>query len=114
MRRRLAVVFVLVFLTIAAVTGWASAQMAFWRTPAAVVEHPWFIATLTDTYLAFLTFWLWVAYKETSWIARAAWLLLIFALGNLAMAAYVLLELRRLPPEASMEDLLLRRRRRPT
>lgn len=113
MRRRLTLVFALIFLAIAAVTGWASSQMAFWRTPAAVVEHPWFIATLTDAYLAFFTFWLWVAYKETSWIARAAWLLLIFVLGNLAMAAYVVLELKRLPPGASIEDLLLRRRRWP-
>ncbi len=110
MKRGLTVVFVVVFLTIACATGWASGQMAFWKTPQSVVTNLWFIATLVDTYLAFFTFWLWVAYKETSNVARLVWLILIFALGNMAMAAYVLIQLARLPADASIEALLLRRR----
>lgn len=110
MKRRLTVVFVLVFATILCATTWASGQMPFWKTPAPVATHPWFIATLVDTYLAFFTFWLWVAYKERSNLARLLWLLLIFALGNLAMAAYMLIQLLRLPADAPVEALLLRRR----
>jgi hypothetical protein len=34
---------------------------------------------------------------------------LIFALGNLAMAGYVLIQLLRLPRGAGVEELLLRR-----
>jgi hypothetical protein len=109
MTGRLKLIFTLVFLIIVAATSWASSQLAVWKTPQAIVTHPWFIATLVDTYLAFFTFWLWVAYKETSNLARILWLLLIFALGNMAMAGYMLIQLFRLPPGASIEDLLLRR-----
>lgn len=71
--------------------------------------NPWFVATLFDAYFAFLWFWLWIAYKETSNLARLVWLLLVLALGNMAMAAYALLTLVRLPPNATIEDFLLRR-----
>ena len=106
---RLKPLFILVFLTILGATSWASLQMPFWQTPQTLVTHPWFIATLVDTYLAFFTYWLWVAYKETSNGARLLWLLLIFGLGNMAMAAYMLIQLYRLPSDARIEDLLLRR-----
>jgi hypothetical protein len=73
------------------------------------VTHPWFIATLFDTYWAFLTFYCWVVYKEVSWIARTAWLLGILLLGNIAMAVYMLIQLFRVPVNARIEDVLLRR-----
>lgn len=105
---RLAAGFVLVAML--AVTAWASLQVALWKTPREVFLHPWFIATLFDTYFAFLTFYVWLAYKESSALARVLWLLAILLLGNLAMAAYLLRELFRLPASATMEDLLLRRK----
>ena len=72
-------------------------------------NNPWLVATLFDAYFGFLWFWLWVAYKERGWLARGVWLLLILLLGNMAMAAYVLIQLWRLPPGATAEQLLLRR-----
>jgi hypothetical protein len=108
MTTTLKLLFTLILLAIVATTGWASLQLPVWDTPRSIVTHPWFIATLVDTYLAFFTFWLWVAYKERSNLVRALWLLLIFALGNIAMAGYVLMRLWRLPPQAGVEDLLLR------
>ena len=99
-----------VFIAMLAVTMWASSEVALWKTPREVVTHPWFIATLFDTYFAFLTFYAWLAYKETSNLARALWLLAILLLGNIAMAGYLLRELFRLPTNATMEDLLLRRK----
>lgn len=98
-----------------AVTFWASAQVGVVPALQDLLAHPqagfnpWFWATLFDAYFGFLWFWLWVAYKETGVAARLLWLLLILALGNMAMAVYVLLQLRRLPPGAGMEALLLRR-----
>jgi len=89
-------------------TLWAGSVVALWDTPREVATHPWFIATLVDTYLAFFTFWLWVAYKETGWISRLAWLVAIIFLGNIAMALYVLIKLFRLPADAPLEKLLLR------
>jgi len=72
-------------------------------------NNPWLVATLFDAYFGFLWFWLWVAYKETGMLARLLWLVLILAMGNIAMAAYALIQLWKLPPGARIEDLLLRR-----
>lgn len=108
MIRILRLVFLVFLAAIVGTTTWASTIVALWETPRAVVTHPWFIATLVDTYLAFFTFWLWVAYKERSWAARAAWLLAICLLGNIAIAFYMLLKLFRLPADAPIEKLLLR------
>jgi hypothetical protein len=69
----------------------------------------WFRATLADAYCGFLFFWLWVAWREQSAAKGALWFVLIMTLGNLAMASYILLQLRRLPAGASVVDLLKRR-----
>lgn len=98
-----------VLLSMFAVTGWASSVQALWKIPAEVIGHPWFIATLFDTYFAFLFFWAWVAYKERTWAARVGWLLGILLLGNIAMALYLLVQSFRIPADATMEQLLLRR-----
>ena len=105
----LRVFFIMVLVSMLGVTSWASRQCALWAIPASVGGHPWFIATLFDTYWAFLTFYCWVAYKERSWIARIGWLLGILLLGNIAMAVYMLILLFRLPSNARMEDILLRK-----
>jgi len=99
-----------VLIAMLAVTSWASQTVALWNMPRAVATHPWFIATLFDTYFAFLSFWAWVAYKETSVIARVLWLVAILLLGNIAMSIYVLRELFRVSPNATFQDILLRRK----
>lgn len=107
----LRIAFACVLVTMLCATSWASLQCALWKTPEAVVMHPWFIATMFDTYFGFLTFYAWLAYKETGWFARAAWLLAILLLGNIAMSTYMLITLFRLPANASMEQVLLRRQK---
>lgn len=69
---------------------------------------PWFVATLMDAYFGFLTFYVWVAYKETSWTARGIWFVAIMLLGNFAMSGYLLWQLLSMP-QFSWEGLLLRR-----
>lgn len=101
--------FIVVLVSMLGVTSWASMQCALWDTPRAVATHPWFIATLFDTYWAFLTFYCWVAYKERSWIAKFAWLIAILLLGNIAMAVYMLIQLFRVSANARIEDILLRK-----
>lgn len=101
--------FIFVLVSMLAVTSWASLQCALWKTPRAVATHPWFIATLFDTYWAFLTFYLWLAYKEVSWLARVLWLIAILLLGNIAMAVYALIQLFKVPASARIEDVLLRK-----
>ena len=63
-----------------------------------------------DTYWAFLTFYVWLAYKESSNLARLLWLVAILLLGNIAMAGYLLIQLFRLPSTAKIEELLVRKR----
>jgi predicted permease len=104
----LRIAFSVVLIAMLSVTTWASSVVALWDTPRTVATHPWFIATLFDTYFAFLTFYCWVAYKETSNIARVVWLVAILLLGNIAMAAYMLWKLARLPANGKIEALLLR------
>ena len=105
----LRIFFSIVLVSMLAVTSWASMQCALWETPRAVATHPWFIATLFDTYWAFLTFYCWVVYKERGWIARICWLVGILLLGNIAMAIYMLIQLFRVPATARIEDVLLRK-----
>ena len=115
MKTRMTAFSTVVLAALIGVSIWATAQVGIGDairvlvdTPAAGT-HPWFIATLFDAYFGFLWFWLWVAYKESGWTPRIVWLLLILALGNIAIAIYVLLQLRRLPAGAGAEGLLLRR-----
>jgi len=71
---------------------------------------PWFRATLADAYCGFLFFWLWVAWRESNLTAGIVWFVLIMALGNIAMALYVLLQLRRMRPGDGIGSLFERRR----
>ena len=107
----LRIAFSAVLVIMLCVSSWASLQCPLWKTPQAVVTHPWFIATLFDTYFGFLTFYAWLVYKETGWFARVAWLIAILLLGNIAMSTYMLVTLYRLPSDAGMERVLLRQKK---
>jgi predicted permease len=104
----LRILFSVVLGSMLGVTSWASLQGSLFAIPHAVATHPWFIATLFDTYWAFFTFFVWLAYKETSWLARALWLVAIVLLGNIAMSTYCLILLWRVPVDTPFEQVLLR------
>ena len=65
-------------------------------------------ATLADAYFGFLTVYVWIAYRERGWGRRVLWFVLLMALGNIAIAGYLLWALFRLPRGASLERLMLR------
>jgi hypothetical protein len=73
-----------------------------------LLSDPWFHATLADAYFGFITFYVWVFYKERTWVGRIVWFVLIMTLGNIAMSIYMLLQLWRLPRGAGFPELLLR------
>ncbi len=106
----LRIAFLFVLVTMLCATSWASYQCALWKTPHAVVTHPWFIATLFDCYFGFLTFYTLLCYKETGWFARAAWLIAILLLRNIAMSTYMLIMLFKLRADAGIEQVLLRKK----
>ena len=105
--------FIVVLASMLAVTSWASFQCPLFAVPREVFTHPWFIATMFDAYWGFITFYVWVAYKQTSWLARTAWFIAIMLLGNIAMSAYCLSELFALPKDGRLADLLTARRAGP-
>lgn len=71
--------------------------------------NPWAVATLYDAYCGFLTFYIWVAYKEPAGWAKLLWFVLIMGLGNIAMASYMLKELFKLKPTEPVWNVLQRR-----
>ncbi|MBK8475045.1 MAG: DUF1475 family protein [Opitutaceae bacterium] len=91
------------------VTSWASLQQSILAIPREVFTHPWFIATLCDAYFGFLTFYVWLAWKEPTLGARLLWFIAVMALGNLAMALYVLVELFRIRSSSQFGEVVARR-----
>lgn len=105
--------FAVVLTSMLWVTSWAGFQCPLFAVPREVFTHPWFIATLFDAYWGFLTFYVWVCFKQTSWMARAAWFVAIMLLGNIAMAAYCLRELLAPSKDGQLSDILTARRAGP-
>ncbi len=102
--------FIVVFGSMLWVTSWASLHQAlgdFVRGP--VIRDPWVVATLVDAYWAFIAFFVWVAWKEQSLAARLLWFFSLVALGNLAIAAYMLRELFRVPAAGPIDPVFSRR-----
>ena len=91
------------------VTSRASMDTAIWQLPASLTGDLWFQATLADAYFGFLTFFVWVAYKERAWFALIVWLVAILLFGNIAMAVYCLIQLFRVPATADLREVLLRK-----
>lgn len=93
------------------ITVTASLNQPLWQWGGLTAEPDrwWTYATLADAYFGFLTFYAWVFYKERGSIARVGWFVAIMLLGNMAMAVYVLLQLRQLPAGQPAASILLRR-----
>lgn len=105
----LRVLFLLVLLAMLAVTVAASLDRSVFEAGAALWPDPWFRATLADAYFGFLAVYVWIAYREPTWIGKLSWFVLLMTLGNIAIAVYMLIELFRLRAGDPMEKLLLRR-----
>ena len=106
MKTVLKVLFVGIFLAMVWVTTWAQSHEGLMAALERIPNDPWFVATLFDTYFAFLCFWLWVAFRERRVVVKLLWLVAIFVLGNLAMSVYVLIQLFRLKPDEPASAIL--------
>ncbi len=98
----LAVLAIMLYVTIS-----ASLQQDLVSATRQLWPDLWFRATLADAYCGFLFFWLWLAWREQSAAKGVLWFVLIMALGNLAMASYILLQLRNWNPSDGVARLLL-------
>jgi hypothetical protein len=104
----------LLFFVILAVMLWgtvrASLAQALFDIPPEVYGNPWFQVTLFDAYFAFLTFYIWIAWKEQSLGARVLWFVTVILWGNFAMATYMLVELFRVRADAPLGEVFTTRR----
>jgi hypothetical protein len=57
---------------------------------------PWLKATLIDFYINTVVIFVWMAFREKSWLARILWLLGFVLLGSIVTTAYVLVQLFKL------------------
>jgi len=112
MKTVLKILFAGILIYMVCMTTWVSVHKSILLSPDEFswAHSPWAVATLFDAYFGFLTFYAWVFYKETSWVARLIWFVLIMGLGNIAMSSYVLIQLFRLRAEQPASDILLRSR----
>lgn len=109
MKRALQVLFSVVLVSMLWITVTASLHRGIFDEGADLWPMWWFRATLLDAYFGFLTFFAWVAFKESRVSRRALWFVLIMLLGNIAMSVYMLVELARLRPGEDVRVLLTRR-----
>ena len=115
MKLRLAVLSFSALFALIGVSVWATGHVSVVPAIQALFENPtvgfnpWFVATLFDAYFGFLWFWAWIAYKENHALKSFGWLIALLLTGNMGMAVYMLIQLKRLPVDATPQDLLLRR-----
>jgi uncharacterized membrane protein YczE len=65
---------------------------------------PWMQATLWDFYANVTVLFVWVCYKEKSYLLKFIWLILLVTLGSIASCAYVLLQLFMLKPGEGLKE----------
>ena len=109
MKRLLMAMFGAIFVWMVVMTVRTSMQQSILTVGPAFSANPWAVATLWDAYFGFLTFYVWVFWRERNFGSRFLWFVLIMCLGNIAMSGYMLIQLARLKPDDSMETLLRRR-----
>ena len=93
MKTLLKLLFGFIFVFMVVITVRTSLQVSLWSAMPAFAASPWSMATLYDAYFGFITFFCWLAWRERSLGIKIVWFVLIMALGNIAMSAYVLLQL---------------------
>jgi hypothetical protein len=95
-----------IFIWMAVMTIRTCLVMSLWDAWPGYAANPWAVATLLDVYFGFLTFYLWVTYKERKIGALILWFLLIMGLGNIATSLYILIQLLRLRQDELPETIL--------
>lgn len=108
MKTALKFLFAAIFIWMTVLTIRTSLAVSLWSAWDSFAANRWAVATLYDAYFGFITFWMWVAYKERTIWSRSLWLLLILGLGNIATSLYILIQLFRLKEEQPVEALLRR------
>ena len=105
MKLFLKLLFGFIFVFMVVMTVRTSLQISLWSAIPSFAASPWSLGTLYDAYFGFITFFCWLAWRERSLGIKIVWLVLIMALGNIAMSLYVLIQLFGLRAEESASAL---------
>jgi hypothetical protein len=107
-KRALQILFGFILITLTSYNVWACTRQSVfaWGGLTTPPDNVWTIATMIDACYGFITFYMWVLWKEVRGLPRVAWFVAIMLLGNIAMSAYVLRQLARLKADDSMSTLL--------
>ena len=95
-----------IFLWMTVMTVRTLLAVSIWAAWPSYAANAWAVATLWDAYFGFLTFYVWVVYKERKLWARILWFLLIMGLGNITMSLYVFIQLMGLGRDEPAETIL--------
>ena len=107
MRTFLIILFFGILVGMLYVTTVASLDRSILKVGRVILGDRWFHATLADAYFGFITFYVWVAYKEKSVAGKVIWFVLIMLLGNISMSVYMLIQLIRLKNGSPIHHVLL-------
>ena len=107
-KRALQILFTFILVSLTTYNLWVSTRQPVWEWGGLTSspDNLWTIATLIDAYYGFITFCVWVLWKEVRALPRVLWFVAIMLLGNIAMSIYVLRQLARLKPDDAMGTLL--------
>jgi hypothetical protein len=78
-----------VVMTIALAWGFTTGH--FWEEGSVLMGMPWGVISVIDVYTGASLFSGWIAYRERSAWKTAAWVVLIFVMGNWATTLYALI-----------------------
>lgn len=104
----LRILFSFIFVTMVFATIDTSMKRSLFVDLPRLLEEPWVVMTLFDAYFGFLTFYIWVFYKESSVVGKTVWFFLIMLLGNIVMSIYVLIQLFKIKSNEDVAKVLLR------
>ena len=111
MKLVLKLLFGAIFVWMSVLTIRTSIAVSLWAAWPSYAANPWAVATLYDAYFGFLTFYVWVVYKERSIWSRLLWFVLIMGLGNIAISLYMLIQLMHLRPDEPAEAIIWKQAR---
>eukprot|EP00244_Chara_vulgaris_P008517 TRINITY_DN3371_c1_g1_i2.p1 TRINITY_DN3371_c1_g1~~TRINITY_DN3371_c1_g1_i2.p1 ORF type:complete len:130 (-),score=12.75 TRINITY_DN3371_c1_g1_i2:619-1008(-) len=100
------VIFFLLFVvnTVSVIVAIATDKSPFRRE---ILEEPWMKATLIDFYVNVAVLSAWVLYKESHWMLRILWIVILICTGSTGTCLYVLIQLGKLSTSDPAYKVLL-------
>ena len=75
--------------------GYALINGSWYPNASELLDNPWGVATLVEVYIGFVFVGAWIVCRERHFGRASLWVALLFLLGNLVAALYILLALHR-------------------